>query len=312
MMVRTGIEAARHGDRIAARFACGYADIVHSVPAPLKAALTYGVGKFLRSDRQLERIAIDIVIQLVAHDDSTTHSILTMLSDTEAGELKLVVQADARIQADPRLTSINASLNDLAERVRVQGDLSGIVSTVQINACELLAKTLEDGDATFKLRQLLLTRHYLSSAASRINERWPNTLDRFHYLGGIVSAVMCNAQYADHQYFAATEIISAIGANPSAIRFMADLLEIPDHSLRQALFVYFLDLADRSPTAVPFRFVGEGNNWIFEEVAAYPISIFGNRAAVMAKEDPEIAALIEWSQLHQSYTDAVSKQPMRA
>jgi hypothetical protein len=308
MMARTGIEAARHGVSLAARFACGYAEIIHGAPAPLKAALTYGIGKLLRHDPQLQRIAIDIVIQLVRYNDPATFSILTMLCDTEAPKLKLVVQPETCVEADPRLTSINASLKELAERVRVQGDLSGIVSTVQINSCELLAKTLEDGDTTLKLQQLLLTRYYLSSAASQVNERWPNTLDRFHYLGGIVNAVMRDAQYADHQYFVATEIISAIGANPSAIRFMAEMLDIPDHSLRQALFVYFLELAD----SVPFRFVGEGNNWVFESAAEVPIGVFGNRAAAMAKEDSEIAELIEWSHLHQTCMKALSKQSAKA
>lgn len=310
MLATTGIEAARHSDRISNRFAYEYAGIVQSAPAPLRAALTYGLGKFLRRNPPLERIASGVVMHLVRYDDPEIHSILTMLSQTEAPQLKLVVRTD-RTQADPRLASINASLSELAERVRMQGDLSDIVSTVQITTSEMLARILEDGDAMSKLLQLLLTRHYLASAAKQINDRWPHTLDRFDYMGGIGSAVMRNAQHADHQYFVATEVVSAIGRNPSAIGFMADLLEIPNPSLRQALFVYLHELADRSP-AIPFRFVGEGSNWVFEGGASAPTAIFGNRAAALAKEDPEIAALIEWSQLHRvAHTKSVGKQPVR-
>jgi len=304
MLEKTGVEASRHRDGVVTRFAAGYAEIVHSAPAPLKAALTYGIGKFLERGPQLERIANNIMMRLVDDDNPETRAILTMLS--EARTLK------ARPQTDPYITSINISLSDLAERLRARGDLSGIISTVQIKTCELLTKTLLERDATLKLRHLLLTRHYLSSAASQINKRWPNTIDRFSYMGDIVSDVMRNARYADNQYFVATEIISAIDANSSAIRFMTDQLETPDDSLRQALFVYFLELIGRSPAAAPFRFVGRGNSWVFEGEAGCPISIFGSRAAAMAKEDPEIAALVEWSQLHESCTDAVREQPIRA
>jgi hypothetical protein len=296
MMVTTG-EAVRHNDHLAARFAGEYADIMRSVPVPLKAALAYGIGKFVQGGPQLERIGTGIVMRLAEHGDPTAHSILTMLSDTEVPALKLALATSAPTRVDPQLVTVNTWLNDLKQRLHLQGDLSAIVSTVQNKVCDMLASIFKDGDSTSQLLQLLLTRHYLSGAVSRINKRWPNTLDSFHYMGDIACVVMRNAQYANHQYFVASEVVSAIGSNLSAVRAMADLLETPDTEMRQALFVWRLELACGTSLAE----------------TADAISNFDNSAATMAKDDPEIAALVDWSWLHvETHVKKVNEQRAKA
>jgi len=287
-MIRSMATETRSDRRVAARFAAGYAGIVRVAPVPLRAALTYALRMLIRSP-QLEHLAIDIAARIAKHDDPAAESILIALSNTEWQQLTALLPIATRRQVNPELLTVTGWLHDLEESLRTHVPFSGIVSTIQKNVCELVAKMLEEEDPVSSLPRLLRIRHYLAEAACRMSGAARHTFEFF--MGGPAQLVMESAQLADRRFFIAVEVLSAIGPNPSVIRTMTGLLDTPDPALRQALFVYFLELSERAPAAT------------------HPLSIFGDRAATMAKDDPEIAALIDWSRLHlEQQTARVKKE----
>jgi hypothetical protein len=311
MMLQTGAETSRLSTRVSSRFAREYVDIALIAPVPLKGAFTYGLRTLLNRSPQLEYLALDIAAHFAGHDDPATESILTTLSNTEAPQLTPMLPIRARRQADQELLTMNGWLNELDERLRVRDSFSGIVGTVQKYVSELVAQMLEDRDSTSVLQRLLRTRHYVSNAVSRMSGAARYAFE--YCMGDFARLLMERAQRADRQFFIATNVLSAIGPNPSVIRVMTELLDTPDIAMRQALFVYFLDAVSLASADGPFRFTGEGSDWVFEGTTTHPLTGFGNRAAAMAKDDPEIAALIQWSLLHpESHTGRVKKVPAKA
>lgn len=292
MLVKLGAEAARHQDRVPAQFVHDYAALVAVVPIPIKAMLTYNLHALLDC-APTERIAREIAIRVTYQHHPATSSVLELLAAIERLDRNRIVPRGTQ---EWNLLSVDNRLTELNDRLRVHSDVCLIGNVVQRNVCEMMCRIFESDDSTEQLVQLLLTRHYLSSAATSIQEQRPHAIESV--LGDVARMVMHNAQLADHQYFAATEVLSAIGPTDSVMHVMAELLATPDEDLRRALFVRFANASDHTSSEVPFGFAGHGAKWVFEGNHDAPIATFGNRAAAMANDDHEIASLIDWSRLH--------------
>lgn len=196
------------------------------------------------------------------------------------------------------LATVDRWIGELDERLRVQGDVSGIFSTIHKHVCTLMKPIFDAADPIAQLVQLLVTQHYLRRVVANIHDRLPHTVNSFHYLGDLAKVILRHAQHANHQYFVAIEALSAIGANQSIMQAMTELLDSPDDDLRRALFIYFTGIAERAQTPTPLRFIGEKNDWTFEGAPGHPAATFAARAVAMAKHDADIASLVEWSWLH--------------
>jgi len=295
MIVNLGAEVVQHHhEQVAKRFVEGYVAVVEATPAPIRSALTYGLRALL--DRpHTKQVATEIVAYIAGHGDSAVDSIVDALASTEQPHLKPIVHTGTR---GSDLLTIDRWIDELDDRLRVQGDISAIVSAVQKNVGALLTPVFDGIDPAAQLRQLLVTRHYLSRAVAHIHDHFPHTIDFVHYLGDLAYVVMHEAQLRDHQYFVAIETLSAIGANQPIMKVMTELLDTPDDDMRRALFLYFLGIADRAHTATPLRFIGEKNDWTFEGGNGHPITTFAAGAVALAKHDSDIAALVDWSRLH--------------
>lgn len=289
LLTNVGVEAATHHDaRLATRFAGHYADVIAVAPTPIGSMLTYNLHALLSRPRTAT-LARDIACRVSAHQRPATDAILRILIAIDCGGLPERSSLGAT-----DLLGVNAWVGQLRDAILDSRDVGPALQIFRQNLCTSMKALLESDDITEQLKQLLATRYYVASAVTLLQEG----AEISHHLGDLARIVVQAAQSADHQYFVATETIAAMGPNTSVARVMSDFLDVPDDDMRRALFMYFVDALEESAPLGASHFVSHGGLWTFEAERDAPVAIFGSRAAAMAQGDPEIAHLIQWSQLH--------------
>jgi hypothetical protein len=287
-----------------AKLADVYAAVVRDAPVPLKVVLTYGISGLFDRGPHAQRTALMITTRIADSDDPPAHIILTMLAHTIVPQIATHVDsvrwnqiaAAARPHYRPLLRDTEEQLDALRDVIAPSTPHTAVAAVVRKSVYEGTERMLVSADAVETMLRLIALQQYLQKAAHRLDQMSESFAE--FVLEDVARLVIRRAVRQEGRMFLATELLAAVRPVAGVAQVMAHLLERGNVSLRRAFFVSFVESYERASSSNPGanpRFAAEGGDRTFEGGAPHPFDVFGEHAATLATDDPEIARLVEWS-----------------
>jgi len=301
MMNEGAAAAAEAGGNAADKFAEGYAAVVTETPIPLKAALVYGLAELAaRRDPNLDKMVTSIAARIAASEDWDARFLVAMLIRTETPHLEGQLRSkcfqglleDTSAAIRPYVTRFDDDAAKLRKVTHSAAPMSAAVAVIRKSVCDATDEILDNRESVTTVLRLLATRAYIGKVLASAK----TTVAGFAF-EDITRLIIRRTRRERGQLFLVMQIVAAVRDLQSVANVMTDLLDGSDSDLRQALFVHFVHAYEHTTIqagANP-RFAGEGACRTFEGGAGHPLNAFGERAALLAREDAELLRLVQWS-----------------